>query len=65
MKGYTNEQISELIDSHIHKQRDRELLKRRLVDGITYEKLGEEFELTDRQVKRIVYKNMNTLIRFL
>lgn len=53
---YTNSQIKELICEHIHSQRDRRILFRRLVDGITYDALGVEFQLTPRQVKTIVYK---------
>ena len=26
------------------------------IDGLTYEQLGEKYDLTDRQVKNIVYK---------
>lgn len=53
---YTNSQIRQLIDEHIHSERDREILKRRLVDGICFEPLAEEFGLSVRQVKNIVYK---------
>ena len=62
---YTNSQIKELILEHIHSARDRKLLYRRLVDGITFEKLGEEFQLSDRQVKTIVYKCENILFKHL
>lgn len=48
--------IEGLIDEWIFSERDRRLLKRRLLDGITYEKLAEEFDLSVRQVKTIVYK---------
>lgn len=65
MKEYTNEQISSLIDSHIHNKRDRDLLKRRLVDGIVYEQLASEFELSTQRVKAIVYKSMQKLIKYL
>lgn len=54
---YTNSQIELVIDEYIHVQRDRNLLKRRYIDGITFEKLAEEFGLSDRQVKNIVYKH--------
>ena len=37
-------------------ERDREILCRRLLDGITFERLSEEFEMSDRQIKNIVYK---------
>lgn len=60
---YTNSLIKELIMEHLHSSRDRKLLYRRLVDGITYEKLGEEFQLSTAQVKRIVYKSEETLFK--
>lgn len=56
MREYTNTEISILIDEYIHVQRDRKLLKRRLIDGITYEALGEEFDLSSKQVKNIIDK---------
>ena len=49
-------EIEFLIDEWIHKERDRMILKRRLLDGICYEPLAEEFDLSVRQVKNIVYK---------
>lgn len=49
-------EIEFLIDEWIHKERDRKILKRRLLDGICYEPLAEEFDLSVRQVKNIVYR---------
>lgn len=63
MKDYTNSQISGIIDEVIHNERDRRLLKRRLIDGICYEPLAEEFELSVRQCKRIIYKESERLFR--
>lgn len=37
-------------------ERNRKILKRRLIDGICYEPLAEEFNLSVRHVKEIVYK---------
>lgn len=65
MVEYTNSQICELIDEYIHSERDRNLLKRRLVDGICFEPLAEEFELSPRQVRRIVYKLQIQLFKHL
>lgn len=65
MKDYTNTQMSELIDEHIHNERDREILKRRLLDGLTYEILAYEFQLSTQRVKTIVYKGQQKLIRYL
>lgn len=44
-------------------QRDRDILIRCVVDGsISYEKISEEYEITKRQVDRIVKKRINELI---
>lgn len=53
---YTNSEIASAIDKHIHSARDRAILKRRLIDGICFEPLAEEFELSVRQIKAIVYR---------
>ena len=60
---YTNSQIRELIAEHIHSERDRAVLLRRLVDGVVIEKLAEEFDLSPRQIKNILYKNEEILFR--
>ena len=56
-------QIRTLIDEWIKSERDREILRRRLLDGICYEPLAEEFDLSTRQVKNIVYKCEKILLR--
>ncbi len=45
-----------LIDEWIFNERDRKILKRRLLDGITHEKIAEEFDMSDRQIRAIVKK---------
>ena len=54
--GLSRSDISALIDEWIFSERDRGILKRRLLDGITYDRLAEEFDLSVRQVKNIVYR---------
>lgn len=49
-------EVEHLIEEWIFKERDRRILKRRLLDGICYEPLAEEFGLSVRQIKNIVYK---------
>lgn len=56
-------QIVELISQWIHNERDRKILLRRMCDGITYETLSEEFELSVQQTKRIVYKGKEIIYR--
>ena len=60
---YTNSRIRELIGEHIHSERDRKILERRLVDGITFEKLAEEYELSVSQVKRIIWRRSEEVFR--
>lgn len=56
MMEYTNSEVAKAIDECIHSERDRAILKRKLIDGIFFEPLAEEFDLSVRQVKNIVYK---------
>lgn len=65
MIPYTNSQISQVIDEHIHSERDRKILKRRFIDGIIFDQLAEEFDLSVRQVKNVVYKSEKLLIKYI
>lgn len=60
---YSNSEVAEVIDEYIHHERNRKLLKRRYIDGITLESLAEEFYISVRQVKNIIYKNENVIIK--
>lgn len=62
---YTNSRIREIISEWIHSERDRRLLERRLIDGMTFERLAEEFDMSVRQTKNIVYKAQEQLFRHL
>ena len=44
-----------MIDEWIHNARNRRILRRRLIDGVRFEPLAEEFDLSVTQVKNIVY----------
>ena len=63
LSNITNTQISHIIDEYIHSERDRALLKRLFIDGICYEPLAEEFDLSVVQTKRIVYKQGDKVLR--
>ena len=54
--GLTANDIIELIDQRVLNERDRKLLRRRYIEGITYEQIAEEFDLSRTQVCNIVYK---------
>lgn len=65
MIEYSNSEITKIINEYIHNERNRKLLLRRYVDGITLESLAEEFELSVRQVKNIIYGNEDAIFRHL
>lgn len=54
-------QWENLIDEWIFNERDRAILKRRLLDGRTFEQLAEEFDFSTQNIQRIVYKAQNKL----
>jgi DNA-directed RNA polymerase sigma subunit (sigma70/sigma32) len=57
----SNDEIRAVIDNYVrarNAERNRQLLKRRLIDGITLERLAEEFDISVTQVKDIIYKNL-------
>ena len=62
---YSNSRIREIIAEWIHNERDRKILERRLIDGVTFERLAEEFDMSDSQIKRIVYKLQEQLFKHL
>ena len=62
---YTNSQIRDLIREYIHSERDRKIVFRRLVDGVTFEKLAEEFDLSVKQTRNIVHRCENELFKHL
>lgn len=56
MIDMSRSEIEHLINEWILNERDRKILKRRLIDGICYEPLAEEFDLSVRQIKNIIHK---------
>ena len=57
----SNQEICDIIDSFVrgrNAERNRALLKRRLIDGVTLERLAEEFDISVTQTKEIIHKNL-------
>ena len=68
MVDISNSDLSALIDERINgrnAERNRKILKRRLIDGIYFEPLAEEFGLSTRQCKRIVYVCTERLLKYI
>lgn len=55
--------IEYLIEQYIHKEKYRTVLKYRLLDGFTFEKIAELMDMSDRQIKNIVYKSEEQLFK--
>lgn len=65
-KAVSRTEVENLIDEWIigrNAERNRKILRRRLLDGITYEKLAEEFDMSVRQIKTIVYRGEEKIFR--
>ena len=56
-------EISHLIDEWIFSERDRQIVKRRMLDGICFEPLAEEFGMSTQSVKNIVYRSLDKIYR--
>lgn len=58
----SHKQVEYIIDEWVLNQRNRDLLKSRFLDGLTYEKLSEKYDLSVSQVKNIVRYGKSVLI---
>lgn len=66
MRDLSKTQLCCLIDEWVigrNAERDRKILKRRLADGLTYEQLAEEFDMSVRQIANIIYKRQDILFK--
>ena len=54
-----------LIDEYIFNEKHRKIIKRRMLDGVYFDKLAEQEEMSTQQVKTIVYKCQKILLRHL
>ena len=64
LEGISRSELENLIDEWILNERDRKILKRRLLDGVIFESLSFEFDLSVRHVKTIVYKYEEKLTKY-
>lgn len=55
MREISRTEYENIISEWIHSERDRKIIRRKILDGITFEQLAEESDLSVNQVKRIVY----------
>lgn len=62
LKKLTNKQIEFLIDEWIHNKRNRNLAKEKLIDGIGFEQLSEDYKLSVTRTKTIVKEVKQTIL---
>lgn len=58
----TNSELNAMINERIHSKRDRNIMRRKMIDGITYEALAEEFGMSASGVKYVVRRNRGNLV---
>lgn len=56
-------EVEHLIDEWCFNEKYRAILKRRFLDGICFEPLAEEFDMSVRQVQNIIYKEGDKVLR--
>lgn len=52
----TNSELAERIGEYIHSERDRQIMRMKLIDGLTYEKIAETVEMSPRYIRSLVRK---------
>lgn len=57
MTDYDNSAMTQLIDEKIHSDLHRRVLKLRLIDGWTYERIAEAVDRSPRQIGYIIAKD--------
>ena len=56
-------QWEDLIDRWIFDEEHRAMLKRNLLDGLTFEQLANEFNYSTQNIQRIIYKGTARLCK--
>lgn len=52
----TNSELESRISEHIHSERDRRILRMKLIDGYTYENIAEIVQMSPRYIRALVHK---------
>lgn len=57
----TNSQLAEIIGEKVHSERDRKILRLRLIEGYTYEKISDIMEMSPRYLRTLVHRLADSL----
>lgn len=61
---YGNSKMSWIIDEYVHSERDRQILRRRFLDGITQDAVANEQKMSKRQVQYIESSFIEMIVGF-
>ena len=61
MIDYSNFDMERAIDEYIHSEKYREILKDKLIDGLSYTEIADKRKITERHAWNIVCKYKNKL----
>ena len=59
----SRKEIEELVEQWVHNERNRKIIYRRLIDGVRFDDLAGEFDLSVTQIKNIVYKGRSKILQ--
>lgn len=69
LSDYSREELDHAIEQwvtcHKRAERNRSILRRSLFDGVCYEKIAEEFDMSVRQIGNIIRKSEDQLFKHL
>jgi len=57
----TNSELNHMIDENIHSEKARNIMRRKLVDGVSYYDLADETGMSIRGLKYLVKRNKELL----
>lgn len=63
LENMSSSQIEQIMFQWVHDERNRKIMVRRIRDNITYESLGEEFDLTPQRIFSIIDKEKSKLYK--
>lgn len=63
MRDYSRTELTNAIDEWVLNKKHRDIMKSRLIDGMTFDALAELYVMSPRQIKRIVYQSEEILFR--
>ena len=63
IEDLSRSELENLIDEYVHHARNREILKRRLLDGALYKEIADEFHLDYDYTRILIHKEEDKLFR--